>query len=232
MLSDCCRIAPGPTRKRRALRITGARVTGRYARRMTSNDPDPQHDTHRLMIVIASIRQGRGGLSVGRWFEEQAAQHEAFVLDVVDLAELDLPLMTEPNHPRLQRYTQQHTKAWSARVSAADAFVFVIPEYNHGLNAATKNAIDFLYAEWNNKAAGFVGYGSAGGVRAVEQLRLVMAEVQVATVRNQVALSLFTDFEEYTKFKPAAHHEKSLEQMLNQLVAWSGALKTLRDGQK
>jgi NAD(P)H-dependent FMN reductase len=105
----------------------------------------------------------------------------------------------------------------------------VTPEYNHGIPGALKNAIDYLYREWNNKAAGFVGYGSAGGVRAVEHLRLVMAEVQVATVRNQVALSLFTDFENYTTFKPAAYHEKSLNQMLDQLAAWAGAMRTLRD---
>jgi NAD(P)H-dependent FMN reductase len=101
-------------------------------------------------------------------------------------------------------------------------------QYAGFICGSLKNAIDYLYREWNNKAAGFVGYGSAGGARAVEHLRLVMAEVQVATVRNQVALSLFTDFENYTKFKPAAHHEKSLSQMLDQLIAWSGALKTLR----
>ena len=100
-----------------------------------------------------------------------------------------------------------------------------------GICGALKNAIDFVFREWNNKAAGFVGfvgYGGAGGVRAVEQLRPVMAEVQVATVRNQVALSLISDFENYTKFKPAAHHEKSVNQMLDQLIAWSGALRTLR----
>jgi NAD(P)H-dependent FMN reductase len=106
--------------------------------------------------------------------------------------------------------------------------VFVTPEYNHGPSGALKNAIEFLYAEWNNKAAGFVGYGSAGGGRAVQQLRLVMAEVQVATVRNQVMLSLFTDFENFTMFKPAAHQEKSVNGMLDQLIAWSGAMKTIR----
>ena len=103
------------------------------------------------------------------------------------------------------------------------------PEYNHGIAGALKNAIDFLYAEWNNKAAGFVGYGSAGGTRAVESLRLVMAELQVATVRAQVALSLFTDFENFTAFKPATYHEKSLHQMFDQVIAWGGALKALRN---
>ena len=101
-------------------------------------------------------------------------------------------------------------------------------EYNHGIPGALKNAIDFLFAEWNNKAAGFVGYGSAGGVRAVEHLRLVMAEVQIATVRNQVMLSLRDDFESFTTFKPRQFHEKAVGQLFDQVIAWGGAMKTLR----
>jgi NAD(P)H-dependent FMN reductase len=119
--------------------------------------------------------------------------------------------------------------SWAERINSFDGYVFVTPEYNHGICGALKNAIDYVYREWNNKAAGFVGYGSAGGARAVEHLRLVMAEVQVPTVRSQVALSLFTDFENYTKFKPAAHHDKSVNQMLDQLIARSSALKALRE---
>ena len=107
-------------------------------------------------------------------------------------------------------------------------YVFVTPEYNHGTSGALKNAIDFLYREWHNKAAAFVGYGSAGGTRAVEQLRLVMVELQIADVRAQVAVSLFTDFENFTVFKPASRHESSVATMLDQVVAWGGALKTLR----
>ena len=126
------------------------------------------------------------------------------------------------------RYNNPHTKAWAAKIDAFDAYVFVTPEYNHGPSGALKNAIDFLYKEWNNKAAGIVGYGSAGGVRAVEQLRLVMGEIQVADVRASVALSLFTDFENYTIFKPAPHHDRSVNAMLDQLVAWGTAMKTLR----
>jgi NAD(P)H-dependent FMN reductase len=105
----------------------------------------------------------------------------------------------------------------------------VTPEYNHGTSGALKNAIDFLYGEWNNKAAGFVGYGGAGGVRAVEQLRLVMGEVQVADVRAQVVLSLFNDFEDFTVFKPASRQEAAVNTMLDQVIAWGGALKTLRE---
>ena len=118
--------------------------------------------------------------------------------------------------------------ASTAKIASFDAYVFVTPEYNHGPSGALKNAIDFLFREWNNKAAGFVAYGSAGGVRAVEQSRLVMGEILVADVRAQVALSLFTDFENFTTFKPASSHQKSVTTMLDQVIAWGGALKTLR----
>ena len=126
------------------------------------------------------------------------------------------------------QYSKPHTKTWSAKISSFDGFVFVTPEYNHGIPGALKNAIDFLFREWNNKAAGFVSYGSAGGARAVKQLRLVMAEVQIATIRNQVLLSLFTDFENFSVFKPDSRKEQSVNDMLDQLIAWGGALKMLR----
>src|SRR5438105_9076045 len=182
----------------------------------------------KIAIVIGSTRPGRNGEAVGKWVYEIAQKRSDAEFELVDIKDFNLPLLDEPMPPIMGQYSKPHTKAWAAKVGSFDAFVFVTPEYNHGTSGALKNAIDFLFAEWNNKAAGFVGYGSVGGVRAVEQLRLVMAEVQVATVRNQVALSLFTDFENYTKFKPAAHHEKSVNQMLDQVIAWSGALKSLR----
>jgi NAD(P)H-dependent FMN reductase len=127
------------------------------------------------------------------------------------------------------QYAQPHTKAWAARIAEFDGFVFVTPEYNHGTSGALKNAIDYLYKEWNNKAAGFVGYGSAGGARAIESLRLVMGELMVADVRAQVMLSLFTDFENFSTFNPAEHHERAVEAMLDQVVQWSAALKSLRE---
>lgn len=183
----------------------------------------------KLAIIIGSTRPGRVGEGVARWVHELAKQRRDAAFELVDIADFNLPLLDEPVPPSQGQYSKDHTKAWAAKIASFDGYVFVTPEYNHGPSGALKNAIDFLYAEWNNKAAGFVGYGSAGGVRSVEQLRLVMAEVQVATVRNQVALSLFTDFENYSTFKPASHHEKSLGGMLDQLVAWSGALKPLRE---
>jgi NAD(P)H-dependent FMN reductase len=135
----------------------------------------------------------------------------------------------EPIPPSQGKYSQPHTKRWAEKVRALDAFIFVTPEYNHGTSGALKNAIDFLYAEWNNKAAGFVSYGSAGGARAVESLRLVMGEVQIADVRAQVMFSLATDFKNYSEFAPDPRHEKELDAMVKQLVAWGEALRGVRD---
>src|SRR5690606_10847730 len=181
-----------------------------------------------LAIIIGSTRPNRVGEGVARRVYELVQKRSDAAFELLDIADFNLPLLDEPIPPSQGKYSKEHTKRWAAKIDAFDGYVFVTPEYNHGIAGALKNAIDFLYAEWNNKAAGFVGYGSAGGVRAVEHLRLVMAEVQVATVRAQVALSLFTDFEDFTVFKPAAHHEKSVNTMFDQLIAWGGALKRLR----
>ena len=124
-------------------------------------------------------------------------------------------------------YASAH-KEVGEKIASLDAFIFVTPEYNHAPTGALKNAIDFIYAEWNNKAAGFVSYGSSGGVRAVEQLRQIMGEIMVADIRAQVTLSLFTDFENFTEFKPASFHGTTLHTMIDQLVSWGEALKTVR----
>ena len=183
----------------------------------------------KLAIVIGSTRPGRKAEAVARWVWEIAKKRGDAEFELVDIQEFNLPLLDEAMPPSMGRYSQPHTKAWAAKIASFDGYVFVTPEYNHGPSGALKNAIDYLYREWNNKAAGFVGYGSAGGARAVEHLRLVMGELQVADVRAQVMLSLFTDFENFTTFKPAAMHEKSVNSMLDQVIAWSGALKVLRD---
>ena len=179
-------------------------------------------------IIIGSTRPGRNGEAVGKWIHEIAKWRKDVDFELVDVRDFNLPLLDEPIPPSMGKYSKEHTKAWSVKIESFDAYIFVTAEYNHGIPGALKNAIDFLYKEWNNKVAGFVSYGSAGGVRAVEQLRLVMAELQVATVRAQVQLSLFTDFENFTKFKPAPYNEKSVSDMLDQVIAWGGALKALR----
>ncbi len=182
----------------------------------------------KVAIIIGSTRPGRNGEAVGRWIYEKAKNRDDAEYELVDIKDYDLPLLDEPIPPSMGRYSNEHTKIWSTKIDSFDAFVFVTPEYNHGIPGALKNAIDFLFKEWNNKVAGFVSYGSAGGVRAVEQLRLVMAEVKVATVRAQVQLSLFTDFENFSTFKPHEIHVKSTNNMLDEVISWASAMKTLR----
>jgi NAD(P)H-dependent FMN reductase len=182
----------------------------------------------RIGIVLGSTRPGRNGEGVAKWVYERAQTRSDAQFDLIDLKDYDLPLLDEPIPPSMGRYSQPHTKRWAETIAQYDGFVFVTPEYNHSTSAVLKNAIDYLFAEWNNKAAGFVGYGSAGGARAVEHLRQIMAEVQVATVRNQVMLSLYTDFEHFSVFNPHNRHEASIMGMLDQLIPWAAALKTLR----
>jgi len=183
----------------------------------------------RIAVIIGSTRPGRMGDQVGRWVYELARQRNDAEFELVDVADYNLPLLDEPVPPARGQYSKEHTKRWAAKIDSFDGYVFVTAEYNHGIPGALKNALDFLFAEWNNKAAGFVGYGSAGGTRAVESLRLVMGELMIADVRAQVALSLFTDFENFTTFKPAPHHERSLANVLDQVIAWSKALRQVRE---
>jgi len=182
----------------------------------------------RVGVIVGSTRPGRKAEAIARWVVELARKRGDAEIELVDLADYELPLLDEPSPPSIGPYAKEHTKRWAATIDRLDAFVFVTPEYNHGPSGALKNAIDFLYKEWNNKAASFISYGGAGGVRAVEQLRLVMAEVQIADVRAQVGLSLFHDFERFTTFKPVPTHEAAVQKMFDQLVAWGTALRALR----
>src|SRR5207244_10276576 len=182
----------------------------------------------KIAIIIGSTRPNRNGEAVAKWVYQVAKKRSDAEFELVDIKDFNLPLLDEPMPPIMGQYSKPHTKAWATKIGSFDGFVFVTPEYNHSTSGALKNAIDFLYAEWNNKAAGFVSYGSVGGTRAVEHLRLVMAELQVADVRAQVALSLFTDFENFSVFKPAEHQREAVNVMLTQLIAWSTALAPLR----
>jgi NAD(P)H-dependent FMN reductase len=184
----------------------------------------------RVGVILGSTRPGRAGEAVAKWVFEKAQMHGNAEYELVDILDYNLPLLDEPIPPSQGKYSKDHTKRWAAKIATFDAFVFVTPEYNHGINGALKNAIDFLFAEWNNKSAGFVSYGSAYGVRAVEHLRGVCGEIKIADVRTQVMLSLFTDFENYSVFKPEERHIQALNTMLDEVVAWGTALKTVRDG--
>src|SRR5918998_2357686 len=182
----------------------------------------------RVAIVTGSTRPGRNNEAVARWVYDIAETRSDTEFELVDIADYNLPLLDEAVPPSMGQYRHAHTKAWAEKIGSFDAYVFVTPEYNHGTSGALKNAIDYLYREWNNKAAGFVSYGSAMGTRAVEHLRLIMAELQIADVRAQVMLSLFTDFENFSTFKPAPQHQQTLNTMCEQVVAWGAALKTVR----
>jgi NAD(P)H-dependent FMN reductase len=182
----------------------------------------------RIAIVTGSTRPGRHSLDVAQWVLGIAATRSDADYEILDIADFALPLLDEPVPPSLGRYSKPHTLKWAAAVAPCDGFVFVAPEYNHGMPGALKNALDFLFREWNDKAAAFVTYGSMGGVRAAENLRLVMGELKIADVRAQVMLTLRDDFEEMKTFKPREHHAKAVHAMLDELVRWAGALKTLR----
>jgi NAD(P)H-dependent FMN reductase len=184
----------------------------------------------RVAVVTGSTRPGRNNAGVAQWVYELARERQDAVFELVDIVDYDLPLLDEPMPPSFGQYAHEHTQRWSQKIASFDAYVFVTPEYNHSTSGALKNAIDYLYREWHDKAAGFVSYGAAGGARAVEHLRLIMAELQVATVRGQVPLSLFTDFEGFTVCKPEPRRATELQTMLDQLIAWGAALRAMRSG--
>ncbi|MDB5584180.1 MAG: reductase [Bradyrhizobium sp.] len=181
-----------------------------------------------VAIIIGSTRPGRKAEDVARWVHGIAEQRADASFEVVDIAKFNLPLLDEAYPPSMGQYAQPHTQTWAAKIAGFDAFVFVTPEYNHSTSGALKNAIDYLFREWNDKAAGFVSYGSTGGTRAVEHLRQIMGEIKVADVRAQVALSLFTDFENFAVFKPIPSQEAAVDAMLNDLVPWAQAFQTMR----
>ena len=182
----------------------------------------------KIAVIIGSTRPGRNAEKVARWAFEQAKKRTDAEFELVDIKDFNLPLLDEPVPPSMGKYSKPYTLTWAKKIASFDGFVFVTPEYNHAPSASLKNALDYLYAEWNNKAAGFVSFGAAGGVRAVEHLRQVMGELQVADVRAQVAFSLYTDFENFSVLKPTPTHEASLTMMLDQLVSWARALKAVR----
>ncbi|TVZ04559.1 NADPH-dependent oxidoreductase [Trebonia kvetii] len=182
----------------------------------------------RIGIIIGSTRPNRNGEQVAKWVYDVAARRSDAEFELVDLRDYPLPHLDEPLPPAMGQYQNEHTRQWADKIASFDGFVIVTPEYNHSTSGVLKNAIDYLYAEWNNKAVGFVSYGSVGGARAVEHLRLVAGELQLADVRQQVALSLLTEFENFSVLKPSDYSLASLSTLLDQVIAWSTALTPLR----
>jgi NAD(P)H-dependent FMN reductase len=183
-----------------------------------------------LLIVIGSTRPGRHGLPIARWFASRAEAHGGFDVQVADLAEVGLPFLDEPHHPRLRRYEHEHTKAWSAVVDPADAVVFVTPEYNHGMPAPLKNAIDFLHHEWRYKPAGFVSYGGvAAGSRAVQQLKQSLLALKMTPLYESVMIpSQVEHFDEDGRFTANDRLERAAVAMLDELMRVERALRELR----
>lgn len=186
----------------------------------------------KIAVITGSTRPGRNGAAVAQWVYKIAKERSDAEFELVDIADYNFPVLDEPVPAAYGQYSKSHTQAWAKKIETFDGFVFVTPEYNHSTSGALKNAIDYIYGEWNNKSAGFVSYGSLNGVRAVEQLRPIMAELQIADVRAQVAFSLFTDFENFSEFKPHSRHIDEVGTMLDQVIAWAGALKPLRANNK
>jgi NAD(P)H-dependent FMN reductase len=180
-----------------------------------------------LAIVIASTRPGRVGPKFAEWFRERAAAHGSFDVELIDLAQVNLPLFDEPKQPRLHQYVHQHTIAWSLMVTRVDAFVFVTPEYNFGYNAALKNAIDYLSLEWADKAAGFVSYGGvAAGTRAVQQLKQVLTALKMVTVAESVNIPFFPQFiDEAGKVRPNDAMTRAADAMLDELIRITSLLR-------
>ncbi|MFC7545317.1 NADPH-dependent FMN reductase [Plantactinospora sp. GCM10030261] len=179
-------------------------------------------------VGVGSTRPGRRAATVARWVAG-LARHDDATVDIVDLADHPLPHLDEPVPPMMGKYFNPHTRDWSATIAGYDAYIFVTPEYNHSTSGVLKNALDFLFAEWNDKAAGFVSYGVDGGTRAVEHLRLVAGELRLADVRSQVPLVLSRDFAG-DEVRPSGNQPDKLRAMVDELVAWGGALRALRTG--
>lgn len=175
----------------------------------------------RIAVIVGSTRPGRRSEAVAQWVLNTANTRTDASFELIDLAEVNLPFLDEPVPALFGEYEHAHTREWAALIASYDGFVFVTPEYNHSFPAVLKNALDYLHAEWNDKAAGFVGLGGAGGLRAVEQLRLVLAELKVATVRTQVALGR-------GELEEGLQQHEELNAMLDELVAWASALRSVR----
>lgn len=183
----------------------------------------------KIAIVTGSVRPGRQSRDVAEWVKSIADQRDDARFEIVDIADFDLPVWDEAAPPSFAPGgSKPHSQAWAARMAEFDGYVFVVSEYNHSISGALKNALDYVYTELNDKAAGFVSYGSAGGARAVEHLRGILSEMQVAHVRNAVLLSLFTDFENFSVLEPTEPATASVQPVLDQLVRWTKAMQTVR----
>ncbi len=187
----------------------------------------------KLVVLIASTRPGRVGLPVGQWVSQRAVEFAGFDVSLVDLAELDLPFLDEPKHPAQGDYAHDHTKAWSAIVDAADAFIFVFPEYNNGITAPLKNAIDIVSQEWGYKPVGLVSYGGqSGGLRAAQMVKQVVTTLKMVPVTEAVAITFVgQSLDERGAFAPEDRVANATSTMFHALQRWATALQPMRSGE-
>ncbi|MET9084891.1 NAD(P)H-dependent oxidoreductase [Streptomyces sp. NPDC004237] len=183
----------------------------------------------RIGIILGTTRPHRNGEQVAAWVHGIAAQRDDADYELVDLRDHPLPHLDEALPASMGQYQNEHTLKWAKKIASFDGYVIVTPEYNHSIPGVLKNALDYLYAEWQDKAVGFVSYGAAGGVRAAEHLRQIAGQLKLADVRQQVSLTLATDFENYSVFTPGDHQAPQLNRLFDEVVAWSTALAGLRD---
>lgn len=193
-----------------------------FFRKTTKEEVTMSNEKLNIGIILGSTRQGRVSPQVGEWVKEIADQRADANYEIVDIADFDLPFLGTTDG------TEPGIAAWNEKLANLDGFVFIVQEYNHSITGALKNALDFAREAWHNKGAGIVSYGSTGGARAAEHLRGILGELKVADVRTHPTLSLFTDFENGSEFKPQELHITNVNTMLEEVVEWSGALKTLR----
>jgi NAD(P)H-dependent FMN reductase len=184
----------------------------------------------KLHIIVASTRPGRVGPTIGAWFASQVPSDSGFDVEVVDLAEVALPMLDEPHHPSEARYLHEHTRRWSAKVNAADAFVLVMPEYNVGFTAPLKNALDYLYSEWNHKPVGFVSYGmTSAGLRAVEMLKPVLTSLKMIPVHDAVSIPLRSRLDAEGVLHPDEIMTQAAQRLLTELRLLTMATTPLRE---
>lgn len=188
-------------------------------------------EKYNLKVIVTSTRNGRQGIAVANWFAEKVKEHNAFNTEILDLKEIALPMLDEPNHPRLKNYQYDHTKAWSKKIEEADAFVFVIPEYNYGLPPSLVNAIDYLFSEWNYKPAALVSYGGiSAGLRSAQMSKLILTTVKVFPLTEAISIPFFAkQINEEGVFIANPLIDKSYNEMMDELIKWTKGLKYMRD---
>ena len=200
-------------------------TTSTHPQDQSQNQPQ---DRLRIAIIAGSTRPGRHSADVAAWVHAAAVGRTDATYDVVDLADHPLPHLDEPLPPIVGAYAHPHTRAWAATIAAYDGFIVVTPEYNHSIPGVLKNAIDHLFAEWNDKVAGVVAYGAEGGARAAAHVRQVFGELKVPVVRQSVGLSLYLDFEDFERLAPRPELAERLETLLDEVTVWGRALRQVR----